>query len=113
MKRLLVQPEIGDKIKVVRWDFIKLKYKYELIRKLDYDICSICDLEQFYDIVFEIHLQKYEQQKKPSIFDSGRIELSDIDKENFNIETGEEEKTQTVQFRQLNASRSMYQSAFA
>jgi len=56
MKRLLVQPEIGDKIKVVRWDFIKLKYKYELIRKLDYDICSICDLEKFYDIVFEINL---------------------------------------------------------
>ena len=60
MKRLLVQSELGDKVKVVRWDFIKLKFKYQLFKsKLEYDGGCINDLERFYDTVFEIYLSKF------------------------------------------------------
>ena len=34
MKRALQNPEINDKVKVVRWDFIKLKFKYFLLKKM-------------------------------------------------------------------------------
>ena len=76
----MAQPEIAEKINVVRWDFIKLMFKYKLIVKLDYDISSICDLEKFYDTVFELNLLKYEQEKKPSIFDSAIIESKTLPK---------------------------------
>ena len=59
MKKLLIHPEIGEKIKVVRWDFIKLKFKYALNKKLKYDGKCIHDLEKFYDSVFEINLSKF------------------------------------------------------
>jgi hypothetical protein len=54
MKRINSQPEIYDKVKVIRWDYIKLKFKYYIVKKLSYDSACFHDLERFYDDVFEI-----------------------------------------------------------
>ena len=37
------------------WNFIKLKFKYAIIKKLDYDMQQLDDIESFYDEVYEVY----------------------------------------------------------
>ena len=48
------------RFKTLIWVFIKLKFKYGIISKmkLDYEE-GLQDLEEFYDEVYEIWMQKY------------------------------------------------------
>ena len=56
-------PEKEERLKVLLWNFIKLKFKYAVIKKLDYDFSEILDLEDFYDEVYEMWFLKYKHHK--------------------------------------------------
>ena len=56
-------PEKKERLNVIRWDFVKLKFKYFLIQKLNYNFTDIVDLEQYYDEVYELWNIKYLHRK--------------------------------------------------
>ena len=60
-KRITAEyPEKEERIKVLLWNFIKLKFKYALAKKLDYNFSELSDIEEYYDEVFEIYLLRFE-----------------------------------------------------
>ena len=54
-------PHLQERLNVLLWNFIKLKFKYAIIKKLDYTGTEQLDLEEFYDEVFEIFIIKFEK----------------------------------------------------
>jgi len=72
-------------MKILMWTFIKLTFKYALIKKLDYNIDSLDDIESFYDEIYALFLTKFEIKE--------RVEAKNIDAINLSqrLETTEEE----------------------
>ena len=58
-------PEKEERLKVLMWNFIKLKFEFAIIKKLDYDFTSFKELEDFYEEVFECYGVKFEKNDTP------------------------------------------------
>ena len=48
------------------WTFIKIAFKYAMVKKLDYDMNSLDDIESFYDDIYVLQMIKYKPTPKPS-----------------------------------------------
>ena len=59
-KIISIEPLKEERLKVLMWNFIKIKFKYSLVSKLSYNISDIKDIEEFYDEVFELYIYKFE-----------------------------------------------------
>jgi hypothetical protein len=42
------------------WNYIRIKFKYVMIKKLEYNLASLNDIEEYYDEVFQLYLYKFE-----------------------------------------------------
>ena len=60
-KIITINPNKSERLKHLLWNFIKIKFKYTLIKKLDYNFSSLYDIEVFYDEVLELYLYKFDQ----------------------------------------------------
>lgn len=54
-------------MKILMWTFIKLTFKYALIKKLDYNMDSLDDVESFYDEIYALFLTKFEMKEHEEV----------------------------------------------
>ena len=59
-KIIRYDPEKEVRMRVLCWNYVKFKFKYEIIGKLDYDVSTYNDLEEYYDEIFKIYLHKFD-----------------------------------------------------
>ena len=52
-------PSNDEKLKVMMWNFIKLTFKYALVKKLEYNMDAFDDIESFYDELYVFYLMKF------------------------------------------------------
>jgi len=50
-------------LKVLLWNFIKYRFEFAIIKKLDYNFTTFKGLEEFYEEVFEMYAVKFENVK--------------------------------------------------
>jgi hypothetical protein len=48
-KIAMLKPGNDELLKVMMWNFIKLTFKYSMVKKLDYDMNTYDDIESWYD----------------------------------------------------------------
>ena len=70
VERLIIaHPELEERLKVLKWNFVRITFKYQIIGKLDYGIDALRDIEEFYDEIFDIYQYKFTESvikaKKP------------------------------------------------
>jgi hypothetical protein len=57
------------------WNFIKIAFKYAMVKKLDYDMDSLDDIESFYDEIYVLQMIKYEPAQKTPLDSTSNLRL--------------------------------------